>query len=82
MFHGVEAELSTEKNVRNPRYVHSSQTEERLLGSVRATSLQMLKSQHADPIRVAQLTAESLNASKTAGGRRDLPEHLQTSHAF
>lgn len=38
----------------------------------------MLKSQHADPIRVAQLTAESLNASKTAGGRRDLPEYLQT----
>ena len=38
----------------------------------------MLKSQHVDPIRVAQLTAESLNASKTAGGRRDLREHLQT----
>eukprot|EP00434_Breviolum_minutum_P035168 symbB.v1.2.031128.t3/scaffold3574.1/size53885/2 len=32
-----------------------------------AEAAQMLKSQHADPIRVAQLTAESLNASKTAG---------------
>ena len=32
-----------------------------------AEAAQMLKSHHADPIRVAQLTAESLNASKTAG---------------